>query len=204
MRNKLPFPPCPPRFIFCFPLCQTSTCSLPTSPGGVWLAQEAGTVTARQSRAGWVSPGLSSAGETLPLRQGSSMGTVRQGAARGCLPPTGMVGLLLIRNAPPPTCAPSHRPTPGLRKSCKVSAVMAVPVEADRPWVSCPEPAVFSFSTEKVSGVSVNAGQVSRLFFFFFFLFSACGDLRSIRRMQVGCFTRGRPCPELCVRGEGE
>jgi len=94
---------------------------------------------AGQSRAGWLSLGLArDVSGALPSRrdpafQASELRghSVRRGAASRRLPPTGMVGLLRICNAPRLTSALSQRPVPDLRKSCKVSAGLAVPVERD-------------------------------------------------------------------------
>lgn len=92
---------------------------------------------AGQSHAGWLSLGLTLdvsgalTSRRHPAFQASELRghRVHQGAALRRLPLTGMVGLLLICNAPRLTSALSQRPVPDLGKSCKVSAGVAVPVE---------------------------------------------------------------------------
>ncbi|XP_053934435.1 uncharacterized protein LOC128853461 isoform X2 [Cuculus canorus] len=140
MRNKPPFPPCPPWFIFHFSLFQAPTCSLRTSPGGVWLVQGSRDCDGRAVPRRLAQPGSRSGclwgshtSRRDPAFQASELRGhgVHQGAALRRLSPTGMVGLLLICNAPHLTCALSQRPVPDLRKSCKVNAGVALPVKRD-------------------------------------------------------------------------
>ncbi|XP_063191010.1 uncharacterized protein LOC134515692 isoform X2 [Chroicocephalus ridibundus] len=137
MRNKPPFPPCPPRFIFHFSLCQAPACSLRTSPGGVRLVQgsrdrDGRAVPCRLAQPGSHSGCLSGSyqqerpclsGKRAPWAQCASGSCVERLASdrHGGI----------ICNAPRLSCALSQRPVPDLRKSCKVGAGVAVPVERD-------------------------------------------------------------------------
>ncbi|XP_053934438.1 uncharacterized protein LOC128853461 isoform X3 [Cuculus canorus] len=206
MRNKPPFPPCPPWFIFHFSLFQAPTCSLRTSPGGVWLVQGSRDCDGRAVPRRLAQPGSRSGclwgshtSRRDPAFQASELRGhgVHQGAALRRLSPTGMVGLLLICNAPHLTCALSQRPVPDLRKSCKVNAGVALPVKRDLEFPAQSRQCSASALKRSLEYLEI---QVPRLFFFFFFFLFPQRVWRSWehRENAVSC-ARSLWLPTCCV-----
>lgn len=111
----------------------------------------------------------------------------------------------IICNAPRLSCALSQRPVPDLRKSCKVGAGVAVPVERDLEFPAQSRQCSASALKRSPEYLEMqDRYQDSLSFSFFFLLLCVFGDLGSIRRMQVGYFTWGHHCSELSAQGEGK
>ncbi|KAM6250836.1 uncharacterized protein M6G45_009112 isoform 3-T3 [Spheniscus humboldti] len=149
---------------------------------------------AGQSRAGWLGLGLTMdvsgalTSRRDPAFQASELHghSVHQRAALRRLPPTGMVGLLLICNVPRLTCALSQRPVPDPRKSCKVSARVAVPVERDLEFPAQSRQRSASALKRSLEYLEMQDRYQESFSFSFFFspLLCVFGDFGSIRRMQ--------------------